>query len=209
MPRTKTSPLAAHYDSLHSSEDSSPAKSNKLELMTPGVAITTATPVALPVHGQQQTSTSSDDTVLRTDEVGLSDSIVPQVSLQPWRIPFFDCFSPLDNRLISWCVPCINYGKTDHRMNVDTSMENYGPINGPCLLTAALYWFCPACLLVPFCMQRQEVREQYGLEGGDCTDCLAACFCTCCSVAQVEKEAKAREEERIANARGQGQYPQM
>ena len=48
---------------------------------------------------------------------------------QPWYSSFFGCFSPLDLCLVTWCLPCVTFGKTHHRMQKSAALEGYEPIN--------------------------------------------------------------------------------
>ena len=48
---------------------------------------------------------------------------------QPWYAGFFDCFSPIDLCLITYCVPCVTFGKTHHRLRKNGSLEGYEPVN--------------------------------------------------------------------------------
>lgn len=46
-----------------------------------------------------------------------------------WHESFFGCFSPVDLCCITWCLPCITFGKTHHRLRRDANLEGYEPIN--------------------------------------------------------------------------------
>lgn len=46
-----------------------------------------------------------------------------------WHESFFGCFSPIDLCCITWCLPCITFGKTHHRLRRDANLEGYEPIN--------------------------------------------------------------------------------
>ena len=48
---------------------------------------------------------------------------------QPWHSSFFGCFSPIDTCLVTWCLPCITFGKTHHRLRKSATLEGYEPIN--------------------------------------------------------------------------------
>lgn len=48
---------------------------------------------------------------------------------QPWYSSFFGCFSPVDLCLMTWCLPCVTFGKTHHRMQKSGTLEGYEPIN--------------------------------------------------------------------------------
>jgi hypothetical protein len=38
------------------------------------------------------------------------------------------------------------------------------------------------------------MRDEFGIKGNGCTDCLGAWCCPCCGLMQEEKEAKVRSE---------------
>ncbi|KAK5662344.1 hypothetical protein OQA88_8254 [Cercophora sp. LCS_1] len=107
-------------------------------------------------------------------------------SSRPWSNAFFGCFAPIDLCLISWCVPCVTFGKTHHRLHKSANLEGYEPVNTSCLLLwgsgcFGLHW-------VPMSMQRREIRERYSLQGNCLTDIATACCCGVCDLVQQEKE---------------------
>ncbi|KAJ9138401.1 PLAC8 family-domain-containing protein [Pleurostoma richardsiae] len=112
-------------------------------------------------------------------------------SAQSWTTSFFGCFDPIDLCLMTWCLPCVTFGKTHHRVRKDASMQGYEPINTSCLLfcgssCCGLHW-------IPLSMQRADIRERYNLQGSCITDIALACCCGCCDLVQQEKESEARE----------------
>lgn len=42
------------------------------------------------------------------------------------------------------------------------------------------------------CINRGNMRAQYGINGNACTDCLTSCFCPCCGLQQEHSEAEER-----------------
>jgi hypothetical protein len=48
---------------------------------------------------------------------------------QAWHTGFFDCFNPIDLCLMTYCLPCITFGKTHHRLRKNVNLEGYEPIN--------------------------------------------------------------------------------
>lgn len=110
---------------------------------------------------------------------------------------FFGCCSPIDTCLMTYCLPCVTFGKTHHRLHKDASLTGYSPINTSCLLfygaaIFGLHW-------VPQAMQRSEVRERYNLKGSCLTDIGAACCCVLCDLVQQDKEVTFRQAEQAAN----------
>lgn len=50
-------------------------------------------------------------------------------SAQPWYASFFGCFSPIDTCLMTYCCPCVVFGRTHHRLRKGARLEGYQPIN--------------------------------------------------------------------------------
>lgn len=50
-------------------------------------------------------------------------------SAQPWASAFFGCCNPIDTCLITWCLPCVTFGKTHHRLRKNGNLDGYEPIN--------------------------------------------------------------------------------
>jgi hypothetical protein len=48
---------------------------------------------------------------------------------QPWHESFFGCFSPIDLCCMTYCLPCLTFGKTHHRLRKDANLAGYEPIN--------------------------------------------------------------------------------
>ncbi len=48
---------------------------------------------------------------------------------QSWNSTFFGCFDPIDLCLMTYCVPCVTFGKTHHRVHKNGNLEGYEPIN--------------------------------------------------------------------------------
>ncbi|KAG8166138.1 hypothetical protein KVR01_004690 [Diaporthe batatas] len=110
---------------------------------------------------------------------------------QPWHNSLFGCCSPIDLCLITYCLPCVTFGKTHHRLRKNGEMEGYEPINTTCLLFCAsgcvgLHW-------IPMSMQRADLRDKYHLRGNCATDMATACCCVLCDLVQQEKESEHRE----------------
>jgi len=110
---------------------------------------------------------------------------------QSWTSGLFDCFNPIDLCLMTYCLPCVTFGKTHHRLRKNGSLEGYEPINTTCLLFCASG--CFALHWLPMSMQRADVRTKYNLQGDCITDIALSCCCGLCSLVQQDKEAEARE----------------
>ncbi|KAB5582323.1 PLAC8 family-domain-containing protein [Coniochaeta sp. 2T2.1] len=126
-----------------------------------------------------------NEVLARPGEVVKSKS---PATARPWHESFFGCFAPIDLCLMTYCCPCVTFGKTHHRLRKDPNLAGYEPINTSCLgIWAAgclcLYW-------VPLAMQRADIRAKYNLQGSCMTDIAAACCCGLCDLVQQEKEAQ-------------------
>ncbi|KAK8927955.1 Protein PLANT CADMIUM RESISTANCE 2 [Metarhizium anisopliae] len=128
-------------------------------------------------------------------------------SAQSWAAGFFDCFNPIDTCLITYCLPCVTFGKTHHRVRKNANLDGYEPINTSsgkqCLLFCGagcfgLHW-------IPMAMQRMNIRDKYNLKGSCLKDILTSCCCHCCSLIQQDKEAEHREQQ-LLSAGVQQQY---
>ncbi|EFY86987.1 DUF614 domain protein [Metarhizium acridum CQMa 102] len=111
-------------------------------------------------------------------------------SAQSWAAGFFDCFSPIDTCLITYCLPCVTFGKTHHRVRKNGNLDGYEPINTSCLLFCGagcfgLHW-------IPMAMQRMNIREKYNLKG---------------SLIQQDKEAEHREQQLLSSGVQQQYQP--
>lgn len=46
-----------------------------------------------------------------------------------WHAPYCGFCSPIDLSLITWCLPCLTFGQTHHRLQWGGNMESYEPFN--------------------------------------------------------------------------------
>jgi len=114
---------------------------------------------------------------------------------QEWTASGADCCSPFSACLLSWCLPCVQYGRISHRLNKDASLKGWSFFNGNCVGYYALT--CCGMQWIMQMMQRGEIRERYGLTGNGCTDCLCACCCGPCDLVQQDKEIDQREKAQL------------
>jgi len=110
---------------------------------------------------------------------------------QTWHAALFGCFDPIDLCLMTWCLPCVTFGKTHHRIHKNGNLEGYEPVNTSCLLLCGSAFVGLSC--IPLAMQRAEVRNKYNLQGSCLGDIALTLCCGCCSLVQQEKEAAHRE----------------
>ncbi|OAA58028.1 DUF614 domain containing protein [Niveomyces insectorum RCEF 264] len=109
---------------------------------------------------------------------------------QAWHESFFGCCMPIDLCLMTYCLPCVTFGKTHHRLRKDANLEGYEPINTSCLLLCGSA--CVGLHWIPMAMQRADVRAKYNLQGDCLVDLATSCCCALCSLVQQEKEVAYR-----------------
>ncbi|KAH7038030.1 PLAC8 family-domain-containing protein [Microdochium trichocladiopsis] len=123
---------------------------------------------------------------------------------QSWTNSLFGCFSPIDLCCMTWCLPCVTFGKTHHRVRKNGSMEGWEPINTSCLMFCASS--CFALHWIPMSMQRADIRARYNLQGSCLVDIATACCCGLCDLVQAEKESEQREALLRSNGPAAEQY---
>ncbi|KAG8676385.1 hypothetical protein FPOAC1_002388 [Fusarium poae] len=123
----------------------------------------------------------------------------PETS-QPWQNSFFGCFSPISLCAITCCVPCVTFGKTHHRLQKNSNLQGYEPVNTSCLM----FWAstCVGLHWIPLALQRANLREKHNLQGSCLVDLATACCCGCCDLIQQDKEAEYREAQSVATGEG-------
>ena len=84
----------------------------------------------------QEWSQRANDVLQQPGEVLNSKS--PE-DAQPWYASLFGCFTPIDTCLVSWCLPCVTFGKTHHRLRHNGSLEGYQPVNTTVCSTLPLH----------------------------------------------------------------------
>lgn len=168
-----------------------------------------------PIHGPLDNSEVAQwnqhpDQAIATPSRQLHESSVKGPDPGKWHAPYCGFCSPIDLSLITWCLPCLTFGQTHHRLRWGGNMESYEPLNSSViqkqflmnkgrLLMRVLQCcvFCAASCFgvhwIPMMMQRSDLREKYGIEGNCCGDCCSAFCCPVCDLVQAEKEVKFRE----------------
>ncbi|KAF2204333.1 PLAC8-domain-containing protein [Delitschia confertaspora ATCC 74209] len=114
---------------------------------------------------------------------------------QEWHHSGAACCSPFSTCLLSWCCPCILYGRAHHRVKSNGNMQNYSCTNSACLIYAGMA--CLGLSWIPAMLERGDLREKYHLKGNGCTDCLCACCCAPCDLTQQDKETEYRESQHL------------
>ena len=88
-----------------------------------------------------------------------------------WEHGLFECFNPIDTCLMTWCCPCVTFGKTHHRLRRG-DVSSWSPLNASCVGFYVASIFGLGC--VPLLMQRSEIRMRSNPEkkGDFITDLL-------------------------------------
>ncbi|KAK7400414.1 hypothetical protein VNO78_11620 [Psophocarpus tetragonolobus] len=103
-----------------------------------------------------------------------------------WSSGLCDCFSDCGSCCLTlWC-PCVSFGRVGEIVDRGTaSCCVHGTLF--CLLGGWTYFAG-----IYTCIYRTKLRKQYGIEGHQCKDCLAGCFCNTCTICQAYRELHAR-----------------
>lgn len=142
---------------------------------------------------QSQPAAQPDDVgewMARVKEVVAKPDILtaaPPQGAGKWHEDFFAFFDPVDTCFITWCAPCVTFGKTHHRLRKDPNLRDYNPLNASCIGFWLSSYFC--CHWLPLLLQRHDIKTKYNLDGDFATDCLKAWCCGCCDLIQQDKEA--------------------
>lgn len=109
-------------------------------------------------------------------------------STKEWSSGLCSCCDDCGICVLSFCCPCIQYG-------MSTEMFGEGVLfrEPSCAVHAIIYIafdiFGLGCIVLG--LQRQLVREKYGIKGTSFNDFCCSCCCQPCTLAQVSREIKA------------------
>ncbi|KAM6562085.1 hypothetical protein CsatB_022083 [Cannabis sativa] len=107
-------------------------------------------------------------------------------SQAPWSTGLCDCFSSFNTCCLTcWC-PCVTFGRV-------AEIIDKGSIS--CGASGSLYTLISlvtglGCLYS--CCYRSKMRDQLGLKGNSCQDCLTHSFCEFCALCQMYTELQNR-----------------
>ncbi|KAK7358258.1 hypothetical protein VNO77_00184 [Canavalia gladiata] len=110
----------------------------------------------------------------------------PPKPLVDWSTGLCDCFSDCGNCCISWWCPCVTFGRVAEIVDKGSTS---------CGASGALYTLIccvVGCGCLYSCFYRSKMRDQYGLRGNGCTDCLIHCCCEPCALSQEYRELENR-----------------
>uniref|UniRef100_A0ACD5WCF3 Uncharacterized protein n=1 Tax=Avena sativa TaxID=4498 RepID=A0ACD5WCF3_AVESA len=103
-----------------------------------------------------------------------------------WSSGLFDCFDDCGLCCITWCCPCITFGKVAEI--VDRGSTSCGTAGALYVLLASL----TGCQWIYSCGYRAKLRAQYGLPDAPCCDCCVHFCCAPCALCQEYKQLKAQ-----------------
>ncbi|XP_058772276.1 protein PLANT CADMIUM RESISTANCE 2-like [Vicia villosa] len=110
----------------------------------------------------------------------------PPKPIVEWSSGLCDCCSdPTKSCITFWC-PCITFGQVAEIIDKGSTS---------CGASGALYTLICCvigCGCLYSCFYRSKMRQQYGLKGNDCTDCLIHCCCEACALCQEYRELEHR-----------------
>lgn len=109
----------------------------------------------------------------------------------PWVHGIFGCFNDPGTCCLGTFLPCVLYSKTDHRMKVDPTLENWKGLDGPCLLSCCVIT-CVGPIGWPILsfIQRNEVQKRFKLRSDLLTDIAFSFILPCCTMVQAHNEAR-------------------
>lgn len=90
-----------------------------------------------------------------------------------WRHGLFGCFDNCSLCLITYLVPCYQFGKNAEKV-------------GDGCLFCGIAWLFTGCIAGG--ILRGKIREQRGIEGGAVGDFLIHLFCPFCAIVQEAQE---------------------
>ncbi|XP_019170429.1 PREDICTED: protein PLANT CADMIUM RESISTANCE 3-like [Ipomoea nil] len=102
-----------------------------------------------------------------------------------WSSGLCDCCDDASNCCITWCCPCITFGRI-------AEITDKGETS--CGASGALYCLIAllGCPCFYSCLYRSKLRKQYMLPASPCGDCLVHCCCGSCALCQEYRELKHR-----------------
>ncbi|WAQ98678.1 PCR3-like protein [Mya arenaria] len=93
-----------------------------------------------------------------------------------WAHGLCSCFDDLGVCIIAYLAPCVLFGQSAEKMG-----------EGRCVVCGLVY-FIPILNLIEAVIVRGKIREQSGIDGTTCHDCLTIAFCPLCALVQEAME---------------------
>ncbi|KAF4635866.1 hypothetical protein G7Y89_g2237 [Cudoniella acicularis] len=148
-----------------------------------------------------------------------SESQETDKSYPNWMARF--CIEPTrcqdsDNGCLAVTVPCATYGKIDWRLR--RFHRNESGFDSGWKISDGCNWVCCGCFAVsvlscgllyclPVCTMRTGIRGMYGIKGNFGADIALSILCPGCTLAQCDREVRAREgQTNLINSKGYQKY---
>ncbi|XP_062212928.1 cell number regulator 10-like [Phragmites australis] len=103
-----------------------------------------------------------------------------------WSTGLFDCFDDCGLCCMTWCCPCITFGRVAEI--VDRGASSCGTSGA--LYSMLLYF--TGCHWIYSCTYRAKMRAEFNLPESPCCDCCVHFCCEPCALCQQYRELKAR-----------------
>ena len=114
---------------------------------------------------------------------GVHVHVLPSVARRhpsQWQHGLCGCCDDVGLTCLTMCCPCIVAGR------------NADAVGYPCCFCGCLSATCFLNVLSNVFI-RGKIREQFGIDGGFCGDCMASGCCLCCAYIQQRQEIKTRQ----------------
>ncbi|KAH3753715.1 uncharacterized protein LOC127848140 [Dreissena polymorpha] len=95
-----------------------------------------------------------------------------------WSHGLFNCFDDFGICIVAYLAPCVQFGQNAEKVG-----------EGSCFLCGLVY-FVPILNIIEWVTVRGKIREQNGIDGTACNDCLTIMFCPLCALAQETMEVQ-------------------
>ena len=99
-----------------------------------------------------------------------------------WKYGAFECCGDCEVLCESWWCPCLSQEAIAEHVGEDAT--NY------CLASFGSICFFPPGLAIIAMIQRGQMRQKHGIEGGAVGDFFMAFCCTCCAIVQSRRQGK-------------------
>ncbi|PVD38996.1 hypothetical protein C0Q70_01621 [Pomacea canaliculata] len=94
-----------------------------------------------------------------------------------WQHGLFGCFDNLGLCIISYFIPCYQFGKNAEAV-------------GESCFGCGLAYICPIANIIAAIKIRGKIREQKGIAGSTIGDLVLFCFCPLCTLVQEAQEVQ-------------------
>lgn len=134
--------------------------------------------------GAPSSAAAAGPTVIDLDGIPLSSGNMSQ-ALRPWHYGFFTLCGDCDSCLEALCCPYCQLSRQYNMLyNLDPTV--HWPLCLGAFTCSVLVGTWVSSILL--WSLRKELRQRYAIDGSGCTDCLASCCCSLCTLQQQHLE---------------------